>query len=66
MSIDSLLGNTAVSNEATDIIKEMRTKILNGNKITLNGVLMSKEEREQLLSAIEIATNVVLSNNSKK
>lgn len=66
VSIDSLLGNTAVSNEATDIIKEMRTKILNGNKITLNGVLMSKEEREQLLSAIEIATNVVLSNNSKK
>lgn len=66
VSIDSLVGNTDISNEATDIIKEMRTKILNGNNITLNGVLMSKEEREQLLSAIEIATNVVLCGNSKK
>lgn len=66
VSIDSLVGNTDVSNEATDIIKEMQSRILNGNNITLNGVLMSKEEREQLLSAIEIAAKVILSNNSKK
>ena len=66
VSIDSLVGNTDVSNEATDIIKEMQSSILNGNNITLNGVLMSKEEREQLLSAIEIAAKVILSNNSKK
>lgn len=66
VSIDSLVGNTDVSNEATDIIKEMQSRILNGNNITLNGVLMTKEEREQLLSAIEIAAKVILSNNSKK
>ena len=66
VSIDSLVGNTDVSNEATDIIKEMQSRILNVNNITLNGVLMSKEEREQLLSAIEIAAKVILSNNSKK
>ena len=66
VSIDSLVGKTDVSNEATDIIKEMQSRILNGNNITLNGVLMSKEEREQLLSAIEIAAKVILSNNSKK
>lgn len=66
VSIDSLVGNTEVPNEATDIIKEMKSKILSSNNITLNGVLMTKQEREQLLSAIEIATNVILSNKSNK
>ncbi len=66
VSIDCLVGNTEVPNEATDIIKEMKSKILSSNNITLNGVLMTKSEREQLLSAIEIATNVILSNNIQK
>ncbi len=66
VSIDSLVGNTEVPNEATDIINEMKSKILRSNNITLNGVLMTEQEREQLLSAIEIATNVILSNKSNK
>ena len=65
LSIDSLLGVKEFSNEATDIITEMKDRILNCDDITLKGVPMSMEDREKLLDAIEVATQVMISKQEK-
>ncbi len=66
VSIDSLLGVREMSNEATDIITEMCDRILNCDEILLNGVPMSMADREKLLDAIEVATNVMIQNQQKR
>jgi transcriptional regulator with XRE-family HTH domain len=66
VSTDSLLGVTELSNEAVDIISEMGQRIRYGNEILLNGVPMSKEDREKLLNAIEVATKVMLAEKEKR
>ena len=66
VSIDSLLGVRELSNEATDIITEMKDRILNCDDIMLNGVPMSMEDREKLLDAIEVATKVMISKQEKR
>ena len=65
VSIDSLLGVRELSNEATDIITEMKDRILNCDDIMLNGVPMSMEDREKLLDAIEVATKVMIAKQEK-
>ena len=65
-SVDSLLGLKEISNEATDIITEMKDRILNCDDIMLNGVPMSMEDREKLLDAIEVATRVMIANQEKR
>ncbi len=66
VSVDVLLGIKEISNEATDIITEMRERILSCDEILLNGVPMSMEDREKLLDAIEVATQVMLSKKQKE
>ncbi len=66
VSVDSLLGVRELSNEATDIITEMRDRILNCDDIMLNGVPMSMEDREKLLDAIEVATKVMIEKQQKR
>ncbi len=66
VSIDSLLGVSKLSNEATDIITEMRDRILNCDEIMLNGIPMSMVDREKLLDAIEVATKVMIEKQQKR
>ncbi len=66
VSVDALLGIKEISNEATDIITEMRERILSCDEILLNGVPMSMDDREKLLDAIEVATQVMLSKKQKQ
>lgn len=66
VSVDSLLGIRELSNEATDIITEMKERIMNSDEIMLNGVPMTMEDREKLLDAIEVATRVMLAEKEKR
>lgn len=66
VTIDSLLGVSELSSEATDIITEMRDRIMHGNGIMLNGIPMSMEDREKLLDAIEVATKVMIAEKEKR
>jgi hypothetical protein len=52
--------------EAVDLIKEMSNRIRWDRGIMLNGAPMSDRDREKLLNAIEVATQVMISqsNNS--
>ncbi len=66
ISIDNLLGVRELSNEATDIITEMKERIMGSEEIMLNGVPMTMEDREKLLDAIEVATRVMLAEKQKR
>ena len=66
ISIDNLLGIRELSNEATDIITEMKERIMGSEEIMLNGVPMTMEDREKLLDAIEVATRVMLAEKQKR
>lgn len=66
ISVDNLLGVRELSNEATDIITEMKERIMGSEEIMLNGVPMSMEDREKLLDAIEVATKVMLAEKQKR
>ena len=61
VSSDSLLGMNDTACEAIDIIKEMSNRIRWNRGIMLNGAPMSDKDREKLLNAIEVATQVMLS-----
>ena len=60
VTADSLLGVSAPQCEAADIISEMTARFRNDHKIMLNGVPMSTEDREKLLSIIEATAKAVL------
>lgn len=66
VSSDSLLGMSETACEAVDLIKEMSNRIRWDRGIMLNGAPMSDRDREKLLNAIEVATQVMISqsNNS--
>ena len=66
VTTDSLLGVSKLSSEATDIITEMRDRIMHGSGIMLNGMPMSMEDREKLLDAIEVATRVMIAEKEKR
>ncbi len=61
VSSDSLLGMSEPSCEAVDIIKEMSNRIRWDRGVLLNGMPMSAEDREKLLNAIEVATEIMMS-----
>ncbi len=60
MSADSLLGMPEHTFEAVDIIKELTDRIRYSDKIMLNGMPMGQNDREKLLNAIEVATQLTL------
>ncbi len=64
VTADSLLGVSAPLCEAADIIREVSERFRNDRNIMLNGVPMSTEDRERLLSVIEATANAVLSKKS--
>ncbi len=66
VSSDSLLGVNESSSEAVDIIREMSERIRSDSGVLLDGTPMSVEDREALLSAIEVATNIMLSKKRGK
>lgn len=61
VSTDCLLGVSDESTEAMDLFDELRDKVSNNNRLTVNGLAMSEESREKLLKAIEFISNVMLS-----
>ena len=65
ITADSLLGLPEQTCEAVDIIKEMSERIRYSDKIMLNGMPMPREDREKLLNAIEVATQLTLSKQYK-
>ncbi len=66
ISVDTLLGIRELSNEATDIIGEMKERIMNSDELMLYGVPLTMEDRERLLNAIEVATRVMLAEKEKR
>ena len=66
VTTDYLLGLDEQSNEATEIIEKMSSRIRNGKGITLKGIPMSIEDKEKLLYTIEVATNMLLNEKKNK
>lgn len=66
ITADCLLGVVEPKREAVDIIMDMLERIRSDEGVLLNGAPMSVEDREKLLDAIEVATNVMLSKRNCK
>lgn len=66
VSVDTLLGVRELSHGATDIMTEMKDKIMGSKELLLYGVPLNDEDRERLLNAIEVATRVMLAEKEKR
>jgi transcriptional regulator with XRE-family HTH domain len=66
VSVDTLLGVRELSHDATDIMTEMKDKIMGSKELLLYGVPLNDEDRERLLNAIEVATRVMLAEKEKR
>ncbi len=66
VTADSLLGVSESPRDAVDIIREMSDRIRSDGSVMLCGAPMSVEDREALLNAIEVATNVMLAQKRSK
>lgn len=66
VSTDCLLGVKDDTTDASHIIEELKQKVSQSNKLTLNGAIMSDESRDKLLKAIEFISSVVLYESKTK
>ncbi len=63
VSVDNLLGELCLEREVNDVVDEIAQTLKNQDGLMFNGTPMTKEEREKVAHAIEIAVAVTMSNN---
>ena len=61
ISLDSLLGSNPIERDVNEVIVEMTQNLKDQTGLMFNGMPMTKEEREKVAHAIEIAVAVTFS-----
>ena len=62
VSMESFLGGVPLEREVNDVIDEIAQTLKNQTGLMFNGTPMTKEEREKVAHAIEIAVAVTITN----
>lgn len=66
ISLDRLLGSNPIERDVNEVIGEMTQNLKDQTGLMFNGMPMTKEEREKVAHAIEIAVAVTFSDKKYK